>query len=457
VRGLLVLIIAFLTFNVIGQDSFVLSSIEISGNKITKKRIVLREVSFYVQDTILFADTASHILNTENNLQNTSLFNFNKVTFVDTLGAWVARINLQERWYLWPQIVIKFQDRNFSEWWKTKNFSRIEYGLIVNRNNFLGLNQTVQGQLYYGFTKKIGFMYQIPYLTKKQKGGLKIGIGYGTQNEVFSNLNDNQMEYIKNDSDIIFKEFGALMEYTLRSGFYNLQTFSIEYKDLSSTHELSDNSEAYFGNSRDNLKYISLMYWYKTDKRFSKNYPLTGHFFDFKVRQFGLGNIDNSGLSVTKITSNFRVFNNLSKRHFLAGGAYVNFFSQKEVPFRLQSGLGFHEYVRGYEPYVVFGQATLLAKTNYKFQLVAPKEFTLPLIKKWKKFSKAHFAMYWNIYSDFGYVYQKSSTNSLNNELLWGVGTGIDWVSYYDMVIRTEVSINKDGLAGFYLNFVAPI
>jgi len=25
------------------------------------------------------------------------------------------------------------------------------------------------------------------------------------------------------------------------------------------------------------------------------------------------------------------------------------------------------------------------------------------------------------------------------------------------MVIRTEVSINKDGLAGFYLNFVAPI
>ena len=170
-RGILVLIIGFLSLNVIGQTSFVLSNIEITGNKTTKERIVLREVSFNTKDTILFSDTAKHISKTENNLLNTSLFNFIKVTFVDTLDSWVARIKLQERWYLWPQVAIKFQDRNFSEWWKTRNFSRIEYGLIVNRNNFLGLNQTVQGQFYYGFTKKVGFKYHIPYLTKKQKGG----------------------------------------------------------------------------------------------------------------------------------------------------------------------------------------------------------------------------------------------------------------------------------------------
>tara|TARA_B110000211_G_scaffold234809_1_gene306440 strand:+ start:2070 stop:3443 length:1374 start_codon:yes stop_codon:yes gene_type:complete len=457
VRGILVLIVVFLSFNVIGQDSFVLSKIEISGNKTTKKRIILREVSFSVQDTILFSDTAKYVSDAENNLLNTSLFNFTKVVFVDTLGMWVARIKLQERWYLWPQVVIKFQDRNFSEWWKTKNFSRIEYGLIVNRNNFLGLNQTLQGQFYYGFTKKIGFKYQIPYLTKNQRGGLKIGASYGTQNEIFSGVENNEMNYIKNDSDIIFNEFSALVEFTLRSGFYNLQTFAIEFKDLSSAHELNDNSVAYFGNTDGSLKYIALMYWCKIDKRFSKNYPLTGHFFDFRVRQFGLGSIDKSDLFVTRVTSNFRLYKHLKKRHFVAGGAYMNVFTQKDIPFRFQSGLGFHEYVRGYEPYVVFGQASFLAKTNYKFQLVAPKEFTLPLIRKWKKFSKAHFAMYWNIYSDFGYVHQKNSGNSLNNKLLWGVGTGFDWVSYYDMVIRTEVSINKDGLAGFYLNFVAPI
>jgi len=457
VRGILVLIIGFLSLNLIGQTAFVLSNIEITGNKTTKERIVLREVSFNIKDTILFSDTAKHISKTENNLLNTSLFNFIKVTFVDTLGSWVARIKLQERWYLWPQVAIKFQDRNFSEWWKTRNFSRIEYGLIINRNNFLGLNQTVQGQFYYGFTKKVGFKYHIPYLTKKQKGGLKIGFGYGTQNEVFSGLNQNRMEYVKNDSDIIFNEFSALIEYSLRSGFYKLQTFAFEIKNLSIAHELGAKSDAYFGNSDAFLKYVTLMYWYKIDKRFSKNYPLTGSFVDFQIRQFGLGFLDKSDLFVTRISSNFRLYKKIKKRHFVAGSAYFNAFLQKEIPFRFQSGLGFHEYVRGYEPYVIYGQAAFLAKTNYKFQLVSPKEFTLPIIRKWKKFSKVHFAMYWNIYTDFGYVPQKENNQSLNNKILLGLGTGIDWVSYYDMVIRTEVSINKNGESGFYLNFVAPI
>lgn len=457
VRGVLVLLFAFAVCALQAQDYLVLSKIEITGNKITKERIIFREVTFSIEDTIYFADTAGHILNTENNLQNTSLFNFNNVTFSDSLGIWTANIELQERWYLWPQVVIKFQDRNFSEWWKTKNFSRIEYGLIVNRNNFLGLNQTIQGQFYYGFTKKFGFKYQIPYLSKKQQDGLKIAASYANQNEIFSSLEDNQQQYIKNDSDLIFSDISAVLEYTRRSGFYKLQTFTLEFKQLRGLNELKEQSKKYFGNDEGFLRYASLMYWYKNDKRFTKNYPLTGYFVDFKIRQFGMGKLDLSNLFVTRFTTNLRYFKHLVKRHYAATGIYMDMFAQNDVPFRLQSGLGFHEYVRGYEPYVIFGQGTFLAKTNYKFQLVSPKEFTLPIIRKWKKFSKVHFAMYWNIYADFGYVHQNNSINSMNNTLLAGIGTGIDWVSYYDMVFRTEFSINKDGLAGFYLNFVAPI
>jgi hypothetical protein len=457
VRGLLVLLITLFTFTSKGQEYFVLSDVEILGNKITKTKIVLREVAFRAQDTIYFKDTVSYILTVENNLLNTSLFNFSKVSFVDSLGKWTAKIELQERWYLWPEVIIKFQDRNFSEWWKTKNFKRIEYGLIVNRNNFLGLNQIIQGQFYFGFTKKFGFKYEIPYFSKKQQGGIKIAASFSTQNEIFSGIKENQQQYIKNDSDLIFSDFSGALEYTRRSGFYKLQTFTLEFKQLRGANELKNQSVKYFGNKNGFLRYASLVYWYKKDKRFRKSYPLTGHFFDFKLRQFGLGKIDKSDLFISRLTSNFRIYKNIKHRHYFAVGTYLNVFAQKTVPFRLQSGLGFHDYVRGYEPYVVFGQATLLAKTNYKFELVAPKKFTFPLIKKWKKFSKVHFAMYWNIYADFGYVYEESSSNSMNNTILSGLGTGIDWVSYYDMVIRTEVSINKKGLVGFYLNFVAPI
>lgn len=439
------------------NDRFLLQNIKIEGNEITKDKIILRELAFKVGDSISFSDTLEIQTVSENNLFNTSLFNITKVHFEQESNIWSAKIVLQERWYLWPQITIKFQERNFSEWWKNKNFSRIDYGVLLNRNNFLGLNQTLQGQFFYGFTQKFGIKYQIPYLTHRQKHGLKIAASYSTQDEIFSGVSNNEMLYIKNDSDLIFSNFTAIAEYTRRSGFYALQTFGLEFKQLQGRNELKNISEAYFGKEASFLRYVGLNYWFKIDKRFSKNYPLTGYFFDFSIKQFGLGKLDQSNLNITSIATNYRKFHHIKNRHYIAASAHIRYFPQKEIPFLFQNGLGFHEYVRGYEPYVIFGQLTNLLKANYKFQLVKPKQFTIPVIKKWKKFSKAHFALYGNLFTDAGYVYSKNDSNSLVNELLVGIGIGLDWVMYYDMVIRTEFSVNKEGLSGFYLNFVAPI
>lgn len=438
-------------------DSITVKRIEIFGNKTTKESIIFRELSFQINEKIAVSDTSSHVTQSQDNLFNTSLFNFTKVTFTDSLGHCIAKIDLQERWYLWPQVIIQFQERNFSEWWKNKNFSRIDYGLLINRNNFLGRNQTLQGQFYYGFTQKFGVKYEIPYLSKKQQGGLKIAASYATQNEIFTGLEDNQMIYTKNDSDIIYSDFTGVLEYTRRTGFYQLQNFALEYKQIRGRNELKDLSKAFFGEETSFLRYISLMYVFKIDKRFRKNYPLTGSFFQFKLHQHGLGDLDKSNLSITNIAFDYRKFIHLKNRHYFAVGGHTRIIPQESIPFRFKNGLGFSEYVRGYEPYVMFGQYTFLLKSNYKFELISPKKYTLPVIKKWKKFSKVHFAMYWNIYSDFGYVYSENNNQQFNNDLLIGVGTGIDWVTYYDMVIRTEFSINKNGESGFYLNFVAPI
>lgn len=442
----------------VAQDgTFILEDIRIDGNKITKEKIILRELSFKVGDTLSYSDSLSIIAVSENNLYNTSLFNITEVYFKKDNNAWYAEIVLQERWYLWPQVTVKFQERNFSEWWKNKNFSRIDYGVHINRNNFLGLNQTLQGQFFYGFTQKFGVKYQIPYLTHRQKHGIKIAASYSTQDEIFSGVKNNEMLYIKNDSDLIFSNVTAISEYTRRNGFYALQTIGIEFKQLQGRNELKEISKAYFGKEGSFLRYVGINYWFKIDKRFSKNYPLKGYFFDVSLKQFGLGKFDKSDLNITSIASNYRKYHHISERHYIAAGAHLRYFPQKEIPFLFQQGLGFHEYVRGYEPYVIFGQVTTLAKVNYKYEIIKPRQFTVPFIKKWKKFSKAHFALYGNLFTDAGYVYDADQSNSLVNEFLLGIGAGLDWVTYYDTVIRTEFSVNKDGLYGVYLNFVAPI
>ena len=77
-------------------------------------------MSFSIGETVLATDTAEHKIKSENNLFNTSLFNFTKINFKDSLGNWVVLVELQERWYIWPEVIVKFQERNFAEWWKNK-------------------------------------------------------------------------------------------------------------------------------------------------------------------------------------------------------------------------------------------------------------------------------------------------------------------------------------------------
>lgn len=436
----------------------VITQIEFVGNKTTKEIILKRELTFAIGDTVLPKDTLTHQTASENNLFNTTLFNFTNVEFIDTNKNWKVVVTLQERWYLWPEVMIKFQERNFSEWWKNKNLSRIDLGLHLNKFNFLGLNQTLQVNGYLGFTERFGFQYKIPYLTKKLRDGIKIAADYSTQNEVFVGVSEDEMVYIKNDSLPIRSNFRFQLEYFRRTGFYQTQYFIGRFNQLIASDTLKRISQPYLGNNNGFLRFAQLTYRYKYDKRFSQNYPLTGFFVDFQIDQYGLGQIDQSDLSVTRLLGSYRVYKKLAKRQYWAAGFHLNQYLGTNAPFLFQSGLGFNDYVRGFEPNVIFGRSSFLVKNNYKIQIVPPKKFTIPFIKKIKKFSKIHFALYGNVIFDAGYVQNSTPIiNTLNNTFLYGSGLGLDWITYYDVVIRTEYLINQFGQTNFNISFVAPI
>jgi len=458
VRGLFSFLVIFSIFVNGSVSAQEIAEINVIGNRTTKLKIIFRELTFIVGDNILPKDTAKHITNSENNLFNTSLFNFTTVNFKDTLGKWYVEVELQERWYLWPEVIIKFQDRNFSEWQKNKDLSRIDAGVHLNKFNFLGLNQTLQISGYLGFTEKFGFKYKVPYINKKLKDGLKIASNYSTRNEIFTGVRNNEMIYLKNDSTSLYSRFNFQFEYFRRKGFYQNQYFNAEFVQIKTQNELSNLNNHYLGQSDNLLRYVFLSYRYKLDKRFSQNYPLRGFFFDVQLKQFGLNKIDNSNLSVTHIQSNYRYYTQIKNRLFWASGIHIGQFMQNNVPFIFKNGLGFSNYVRGYEPYVIMGKTSSLIKNNFKIQLLKPKSYIIPFIKNIKKFSKIHFALYLNTYIDAGYVFDNNQlTNDLINNFLIGGGTGLDWITYYDVVIRTEYSANKMGEYNFNISFVAPI
>ena len=77
------------------------------------------------------------------------------------------------------------------------------------------------------------------------------------------------------------------------------------------------------------------------------------------------------------------------------------------------------------------------------------------------QFRKSHFTMYLSVFSDFGYIIDKqnSATNPLSSILLWGKGISLDFITYYDKIIRLEYSIKEDKISkekGIFLHFSSP-
>ena len=447
-------IILFLPFWV---QSGVISSITIQGNKQTKEHIIHRELTFQKGENLDTSQYSAAIKQSQYNLLNTGLFNFATITFSDSSNQQThVTIELVERWYIWPEVIIKFQERNFTEWLVERNFSRIDYGLHISHNNMRGRKEKLQIQGRYGFNRKIGLLYNFPYLTKSMKAGLQVAVSYNTQNEVFTGVDSlNKMEYTKNSDRILLETYRITGEYTYRKNFFTTHFLTGEYVYLVGYHELRDAGSDYLS-SNNQTQFFSFRYFLKHDRRDARAYPLVGHYGDVEVKQFGFG-INKDNLAITRLKTNFRLFYNLYKRWYFSTGFYTEAFSKADIPFYFQDGLGFDRYVRSYEPYVLFGQLSTFAKANLKYQLLKPRSFTLPLIKT-PRFSKIHVAAYANYFIDAGYVLnQLESHRRLDNSLLLGTGVGIDFVTFYDLVWRYEYSINKEGEHGFYISFVAPI
>ena len=124
----------------------------------------------------------------------------------------------------------------------------------------------------------------------------------------------------------------------------------------------------------------------------------------------------------------------------------------------MQKGLGYGDYLRGYEYYVIDGHNYGTFKTNLKYQLIKPNTIDFNYFKS-DKFDKLYYAFYVNAFFDAGYVKDNLYflENSLNNKWLYSYGLGIDFIGYYDMVFRFEVARNRMSEIGVFFHYFAPI
>jgi len=439
------------------QDKIV-ANIIIIGLKNTKEIIIHRELLFNSGDTLIGNEFSQKLKQSEQNVLNTRLFNFVTIkalpvdsTYTDIL------IELVERWHLWPSLFLENGDPNFNTWLKTKDLSRLNYGLSVFTRNFRGLREYLSTYIQLGYSDQAAITYRKPNLGKQQQWGIGFASLYQQNHEIIYGTIDNKRLLFSDGLKTSRVDVQNRLLITFRKKIIETHQIRLQHQFSKVEDTVLTLHDNYYANGKNKTSYFLTQYQYINDQRDEKAYPLQGHYLNFTATKYGLGLI-NKELNVFFATTDVKKYIQLNNRLFWAGRLKLKYSFTNNTPYYFQQGLGYDDFVRGYEFYVIDGEDYSLFRNNLKYKLFKKDHLVLDFISN-SRFNEVHYAFYLNLFSDLGYVSDVlyHDDNFLDNSIMASTGLGIDFVTYYDKVIRFEFSTNKIGESGFFLHFIQPI
>ena len=460
-RRLMTILLMLLSVAALAQqqdDCFVVSKINVTGNKTTKLSTVNRELLFHEGDTICSDEV---IKESRENLLNCTLFNFVDFYWEDNAdGTKTLTINVLERWYLWPIPYLAYADRNLRSWYEADNIARLSYGFDLVYYNLWGLKHELDLTIIGGYNQNYGLSYDIPYLTKRQRLGIKTSVGFTRNREVAYITEDDKVKYFKGEDEYAHESFYASVMPYYRFGCRNKAFLQLNYNNRLFNDSLPMLNADFSNPKGTRFQYLTLTAIFKNDYRDDHNYPLDGHYFEVEMTKIGLGLFEYSpDLFYTKVTADW--YTPISGRFYWASNITTKVSDSKTAPYFLSQGFGYNnDYVRAFDLYVIDALNYAICKNNLKFEILKPMTKHLPYIKN-ERFGKIHLALYLNVFFDFAYTWDvvipQGFETKIANKWIYGTGFGIDFVTYYDKVLRLEYGFNGLGESGFFVHLVAPI
>ncbi len=423
------------------------------GNKKTKERIILRELSVSPGQTLEYKALKEALETDRNKIFNTKLFNSVEIVTLDLSNEVIAIvIKVSERWYTFPVPIFDLVDRNFNDWWTNQNrdLSRVNYGFSITKENSRGRNERLKFTAQFGFLRKFQLGYSIPYIDKSQRHGLSLRVSYSeNKNIAFSTVRHRQ-RFLSSEK-ILQKQREVGISYSFRKSFFETHAASISYSNNVINDTVTTINPEYFLSNRTHQRYLTLSYGYSKDKRDILAYPLSGFNYSVNITKFGLGVFND--LNKTDVNLAYTRYFDLGKGFYVANYSKAYLSAPERQAYNNFNGLGYgRDFVKGYELYLIEGQNYLLNKTSFKKRLLQGKKKIrfLP-----DQFNTIPYAIYLKTYFDFGYVdnFENYEVNSrLSDRYLFGTGLGLDVVTFYDLVYRFEYSINREGERGIFFH-----
>lgn len=429
----------------------VIESITLTGNEITKKHVMLGELTFAPGDTVATTNLENLLEENRRRLFNLRLFHYVNTVYTCTNGKVQVNYQVQERFYLYPIPILDFADRNFNAWLEKKDWSRIDYGLNLVRRNFRGRNEDIRLRVQQGFNKRLELSYRVPYIIRKYNLGAEVAVAdYRSRTTSYTNLN-NKQRFIEQQNVLPIQRTSVAAGIIHRQSVQRQQGVRLSYHNEQISDSVSRLNPDYYRDALQERQYMRVELYKVINQRNNFVYPTAGSYFEAGIAQTMF--LKDSGSPFTTARAKYVHYSKLSDKYFYMAGAEGQLRLAGEHAFADNIALGYRSYVRGYELYIVGGQHYGLFKQGITRQLFDIKSIKLKFIDN-PKFNNIPLSVYLNAFTDAGYVVDDAfgTGNPLTNHVLAGGGLGLHVVTFYDMVLRMEYTLNREGNRGLYFS-----
>ncbi|HVY75567.1 MAG TPA: POTRA domain-containing protein [Puia sp.] len=432
---------------------FEIGRIVINGNRVTRGYIIERELPYKSGDSLTISDITRSFVQIRERLINTRLFNEVRISLEQFRGYTIdIRIDVKERWYIFPLPYVRPVDRNFTAWAdQGYSLKRFDYGLKYSHYNFTGRNDFLRVWLITGYTQQVEFAYDMPYAGKDLKHGFGGGFLYAGQQELNVTTADNKQVFVNRDSlagagRFLKEQRVYSLRYYYRPALRTRHFLRLTFNSVNIDSTVLIYNPHYFPNGKLSIFFPELSYTMRYNNIDYVPYPTKGFYFEGGLLKRGW----NADMNMWQLYGKTSEAWSLAPKWYFVSDNQAVIRVPFDQPFYNKSMLGYSDfYMRGLERYVVDGVAGAVARNSLLRELA---QFNIPFLRG-TSHDHIPFHIYAKAYVDLGYVYDKyNNVNSLVNKGLYSGGLGIDVVTFYDFVFRTEFSINQLGEKGVFFH-----
>lgn len=460
-----------LSISAVAQNTRI-ADINIEGNSITRKSIILRELPFKAGDTMKDTLLAREIKDAKQNLVNTSLFNYVTIVrrYADSVSIGISMnnrsdttvrdcvidISVEERWYWWPLLDIKLEDRNLSSWLKKMDYDRITYDVGAKIDNIFGRRQSLTADVSIGYERGFNVYYSNIALNKSKTSYLNFYTHLLFTKSVDCITENDKPKHLKSGS-FITKSGGIKATYIYRPKIRFKHTVALSFDCASIKDSVLIVNKDYWGMDSHVARKFQLDYSFDMDQRNYIYYPTSGYYIGVNA---SLSECNDFKFTYWNLMADLQYYKPLGGRWYWGSTAKLSTSMKSHEAYYYDRAIGYENVnMTGYDLYVIDGQHFFTFNNAVKFLILPNKVVKLNFIKKWNKFNKPHFSIYARLQFDTGYVWQKNSspTNKLPNSFLCGTGVALDILTYYDIALNVGYAVNRDGKGSFFFGFKAPI